>query len=120
MDTWIQTGGQDPNLEVNYLSMTWWWEMRDKRSEHYPLMTCPTAVILLSVLYCVLASWIGPRAMQNREPYSLKHALAVYNLFQVVISAYIFIMVVDIGWDYSLGKHQKVGDIKLHKYKLTY
>ena len=108
MDTWIQAGGQDPNLEVNYLSLTWWWEMRDKRPEHYPLMTSPIAVILISVVYCALASWIGPRFMQNREPYYLKHTLIVYNFIQVVLSAYIFMEVWAVGRSYNLGKHSKI------------
>ena len=62
---WIQVGGQDLNLEANYLSSTWWWEVRDRRSDHLPMMMSPAIVMLASLLYVVLVSWIGPRFMQN-------------------------------------------------------
>ena len=98
---WIQVGGQDPNLEVNYLSSAWWWEVRDRRADHLPMMMSPSAVVLASSIYVALVTWIGPRFMQKRDPYSLKHTILVYNLFQVVINGYVLME----SWDAAWGRH---------------
>ena len=49
MSGWIQVGGQDPNMEVNYLSPKWWWAQRDRRTDQYMLLIHPLAIVSLSV-----------------------------------------------------------------------
>ena len=101
MRNWAQTGGQNQDIEVIYLSPSWWWEQRDKRSDQYALLMNPTAVILISICYIIFVTWIGPTVMRNREPYSLKIPLLVYNICQVIINLYIVLEASDAGW----GRH---------------
>lgn len=103
--SWIQTGGQDQNLEVDYLSLVWWWEQRDKRADSYPLLNSPMAMILISGIYVLIVTWLGPLFMRDRKPYSLKKTLMAYNLFQVILSIY---MVLE-GWDAGWGRHYSWG-----------
>ena len=114
LSSWIQVGGQDQSLEVDYLSPTWWWEMRDKRVDPYPMMMNPFAIVLVSLAYTVFVWWLGPRFMRDREPYSLKNTLLFYNFTQVVFSIYMIQEAWDAGWGrhYSWGKYSnKMFDI---------
>ena len=99
--SWVQTGGQDPNMKVDYFSTTWWWEQRDRRSDTYPLLNSPELMILISVLYVLFVTWLGPWLMRDRKPFSLKNTLLAYNIFQVVLSIYMVIEAWDAGW----GRH---------------
>ena len=99
---WIPTGEQDPNMAVDYLSMFWWWEQRDRRTDQYTILMYPLATILASLSYIILVTRIGPWLMRDpRQPYSLQTTLLLYNLFQVVISVYIVVEALDAGW----GRH---------------
>ena len=102
---WIQTGGQDQSLQVDYLSPNWWWEQRDKRSDSYMLLNSPTAMVLLSAIYVLIVTWLGPSFMRDRKPYSLKNTLLAYNLFQVILSIYMVVEAWDAGW----GRHLSWG-----------
>jgi len=48
----------------------------------------PTLFICLSYIYVVKVA--GPKIMENRKPFQLKNILIVYNLFQVIFSAWLF------------------------------
>lgn len=48
----------------------------------------PTLFICLSYVYGVKV--LGPKLMENRKPFQLKNALIIYNLFQMVFSAWLF------------------------------
>jgi anthranilate/para-aminobenzoate synthase component II len=48
----------------------------------------PTLAICLSYAYFVKV--LGPRIMQNRKPMDLRAVLIVYNLVQVIFSAWLF------------------------------
>ena len=99
---WIQTSGQGQLMEVDYFSPSWWWEQRDKRSDSYPLMSMnPIFILGISLIYILLVTWIGPWFMRDREPYSLKKTILVYNFIQVVISLYILVE----GLDAGFGRH---------------
>ena len=98
---WIQTGGQDQNMEVDITSAAWWWEQRDKRTDQYILLMYPLLTILATLCYVLLVTWIGPWLMRDRKPYSLKTTMMLYNLFQVIISTYIVLE----GWDAGWGRH---------------
>ncbi|KAL1450894.1 hypothetical protein WDU94_003205 [Cyamophila willieti] len=45
-------------------------------------------VTSIVVAYLVFVKIIGPRMMENRKPYNIKHIILVYNLIQTVYNAY--------------------------------
>lgn len=99
MGNWIQTGGQDQLMEVDYYSPAWYWEQRDKRTDSFPMLNMhPMAILGISLIYVLLVTWLGPMFMRNRKPYSLTTTLLVYNFIQVVISVYIVVEGLDAGW----------------------
>ncbi|XP_050589156.1 elongation of very long chain fatty acids protein AAEL008004-like isoform X3 [Bombus affinis] len=56
----------------------------------------PTLFICLSYVYGVKV--LGPKLMENRKPFQLKNALIIYNLFQMVFSAWLFYESLMGGW----------------------
>lgn len=48
----------------------------------------PTLAIIAVYYFIVLA---GPRAMESKKPLDLKWFMVCYNLFMVVLSAYMFV-----------------------------
>lgn len=60
----------------------------DKRVENWPMMASPLPTLAISCLY-LLFLWAGPRYMQDRQPYTLRRTLIVYNFSMVVLNFYI-------------------------------
>lgn len=60
----------------------------DKRVENWPMMASPFPTLGFSCLY-LLFLWAGPRYMQDRQPYTLRKTLIVYNFSMVVLNFYI-------------------------------
>lgn len=60
----------------------------DKRVENWPMMSSPLPTLAISCLY-LLFLWAGPRYMQDRQPYTLRKTLIVYNFSMVVLNFYI-------------------------------
>ena len=69
------------------------WERRDRRMDNWPLMDSPLPTMLLCGSYVLIVKVIGPKIMENRKPLDIKGFLIFYNLFQVVLSTYIFVEV---------------------------
>jgi len=61
----------------------------DPRLVNWPFMDKWGPVFYLTGAY-LFGVMIGPKLMANRQPFSLKRALQVYNLVQVLMSAYMF------------------------------
>lgn len=51
-------------------------------------MSSPLPTVVISCLY-LLFLWAGPRYMQDRQPYTLRKTLIVYNFSMVVLNFYI-------------------------------
>lgn len=66
----------------------WSLTIADKRVESWPLMASPLPTLAISCLY-LLFLWAGPRYMQDRQPYTLRKTLIVYNFSMVVLNFYI-------------------------------
>ncbi|KAL8614268.1 hypothetical protein ACOMHN_007606 [Nucella lapillus] len=66
----------------------WAHSVSDKRVGGWLFMQGYTPTLVLSALYLV-AVYVGPRLMKNREPFQLKWALVVYNLGLVVLNFHI-------------------------------
>nr|UZZ64688.1 fatty acid elongase elovl1d [Platychelipus littoralis] len=79
------------------------WKYRDQRVDGWPLMSSPYPTIFICALYVYIVKVAGPNYMKDKEPMNLKYFLMVYNVFQVVLSAYIFVELLKNGWggDYS-------------------
>lgn len=60
----------------------------DKRVEKWPMMSSPAPTLAISCLY-LLFLWVGPKYMQNREPFELRKTLIVYNFSMVILNFYI-------------------------------
>lgn len=61
----------------------------DPRVTEWFLMKRWTPIIIIISTYFIVVLF-GPRYMQNRPPYTLRTMLKIYNLVQVIISAYMF------------------------------
>ena len=82
------------------------WELRDKRVDNWLFMDSPWPTLTLCAAYIYFVKFMGPSFMKNRDPYQLKTTIQVYNILQVLLSAYIFICTVLGGWGtyYSWSK----------------
>lgn len=60
----------------------------DKRVENWPMMASPSPTLAISCLYLIFL-WAGPRYMQDRQPFTLRKTLIVYNFSMVVLNFYI-------------------------------
>ncbi|KAG9335232.1 hypothetical protein JZ751_005478 [Albula glossodonta] len=67
----------------------WSLSIADKRVEKWPLMESPFPTLGISCLY-LLFLWLGPKYMQNREPFQLRKTLIIYNFSMVILNFYIF------------------------------
>ncbi|KAJ8667636.1 hypothetical protein QAD02_009299, partial [Eretmocerus hayati] len=77
----------------------------DKRTTNWFLMSSPFPTLFICLSYVYLVKVLGPRLMENRKPFQLKNVLIVYNLLQVIFSAWLFYEIGMSGWltgDYSL------------------
>ncbi|XP_005725113.1 elongation of very long chain fatty acids protein 4-like [Pundamilia nyererei] len=66
----------------------WSLTIADKRVQHWPMMSSPFPTLAISCLYLIFL-WAGPKYMQDRQPYTLRKTLIVYNFSMVVLNFYI-------------------------------
>lgn len=62
----------------------------DPRVKHWFLMRSPEPGLIIVAVYLLFAKKIGPKWMENREPYDLKNVIKVYNIMQIIACSYIF------------------------------
>ena len=74
------------------------WSLRDSRVENWPLMHSIVPTLVLSGSYLMICLFIGPIFMKNRKPYECKQLIQVYNLFQIIISAFLCYESAATGW----------------------
>jgi hypothetical protein len=55
----------------------------------WPLMSSPMPITFILLIYIYVIYFAGPQFMKNREPYSLKWFIQIYNLFQIVANFWI-------------------------------
>lgn len=70
----------------------------DPRVKNWPFMQSPLPTMAIVAMYIFFVLKIGPNMMKNRKPYELRKSIIVYNLFQVVLSCYIFYNASVNGW----------------------
>ena len=64
-----------------------------RTKDWFLLFGSPVPVWIITVLYIVTVTYIGPKFMENRKPYSLQTFMIVYNIGLVFASLYMFIEV---------------------------
>lgn len=69
----------------NYLFV----ELADARTNDWPLLRNPLPLILIVCGYWYFSTKLGPKIMENRKPFKLREVLLVYNLLQVLFSAFL-------------------------------
>ncbi|KAL1464749.1 hypothetical protein WDU94_004367 [Cyamophila willieti] len=67
-------------------------------------MSSPVPTILICLTYVYIVKVLGPKLMANRKPFVLREVLIVYNLFQVIFSAWLFY---EVSYLFLKGKEQE-------------
>uniref|UniRef100_A0A182NK47 Elongation of very long chain fatty acids protein n=1 Tax=Anopheles dirus TaxID=7168 RepID=A0A182NK47_9DIPT len=86
-----------------------WWRslvelIADPRAKHLPFMDNPLPTLGMIIIYLLWVLLIGPMYMRDRKPMDLRRVIIFYNLFQVLLSGYMFYEHLMAGWvsGYSL------------------
>ena len=61
----------------------------DKRVANWFLMESYTPTLIITAVYVLFVTWIGPKFMENREPYKLKWPIVIYNFVCIAINFHI-------------------------------
>ncbi|MEQ2223169.1 Elongation of very long chain fatty acids protein 5 [Ilyodon furcidens] len=64
-----------------------WMGPRDKRVQGMLLLDNYLPTFALTVMYLLIV-WMGPKYMKNRQPYSCRGLMVVYNLGVTYLSLY--------------------------------
>nr|XP_022906047.1 uncharacterized protein LOC111417878 [Onthophagus taurus] len=67
------------------------YDLSDPRTKDIFLMSSPFPILSILGLYLWFCLKAGPHFMKNREPFKLKNTLIVYNVFQIITSAFFFV-----------------------------
>lgn len=62
-------------------------------------MSTPWPMLSILIVYGIFVLKVGPKMMENREPYNIKYILMVYNLTQTLYNMFI---VSEVSSKYSL------------------
>uniref|UniRef100_A0A182SYZ8 Elongation of very long chain fatty acids protein n=1 Tax=Anopheles maculatus TaxID=74869 RepID=A0A182SYZ8_9DIPT len=86
-----------------------WWRalvelIADPRAKQLPFMDNPLPTLGMVICYLLWVLLIGPMYMRDRKPMDLRRVIIFYNLFQVLLSGYMFYEHLMAGWvrGYSL------------------
>merc|ERR1712080_656323 len=101
-DTWVPetvSVSSEDGMDVAY-----WWnhlmvDLRDPRADSFPGMFSIWPTIVICGAYVYIVKVLGPRFMENREPYNIKKILLVYNFAQTVFSFWMFCE----GWQFYVS-----------------
>ncbi|CAH1378636.1 unnamed protein product [Tenebrio molitor] len=76
--------------------------LKDSTTDDYPLMNSPLEPTAIVALYSLFLFNLGPKFMKNRDAFSLKKVMMVYNFVQVVLNFVVFLMVVKLLPNFNL------------------
>lgn len=79
-----------------------WMGPKDSRVQGFLLLDNYLPTFALTVVYFLIV-WMGPKFMKNRQPYSCRGLMLLYNLGVTLLSFYMFYELVSATWpgDYS-------------------
>ena len=61
----------------------------DPRSKDLFLSSSFWPVLVIVTIYAIVVRVIGPKFMENREPYDVKIPIIIINSFQVIVNLYV-------------------------------
>ncbi|XP_017890687.1 elongation of very long chain fatty acids protein AAEL008004-like isoform X3 [Ceratina calcarata] len=70
----------------------------DQRTTNWFMMSSPFPTLFICLSYVYVVKVLGPKWMENRKPFQLQNALIMYNLFQIIFSAWLFYESLMGGW----------------------
>ncbi|CAG2055312.1 unnamed protein product [Timema podura] len=70
----------------------------DPRVNDWFLMASPFPTMFLCLGYVYFSKVVGPKLMEHRKPMDLRYVLIIYNLVQVIFSAWLFYECLCSGW----------------------
>ncbi|XP_076686841.1 very long chain fatty acid elongase AAEL008004 isoform X4 [Andrena cerasifolii] len=70
----------------------------DQRTTDWFMMSSPFPTLFICLAYVYVVKVLGPKIMENRKPFQLKNALVVYNMLQMLFSAWLFYECLMGGW----------------------
>ncbi|CAB0035567.1 unnamed protein product [Trichogramma brassicae] len=75
----------------------------DPRTSDWFLVSAPGPLLAIVAFYVYFSTSLGPRLMKDRQPFTLRKTLIVYNFIQVILSIYLVYEGLMAGWlnDYS-------------------
>ncbi|KAL7292507.1 hypothetical protein TKK_0014082 [Trichogramma kaykai] len=79
------------------------WKRYDPRTSDWFLVSAPGPLLAIVAFYVYFSTSLGPRLMKDRQPFTLRKTLIVYNFIQVILSIYLVYEGLMAGWlnDYS-------------------
>ena len=73
-----------------YFSLKYVCFLSDKRVENWFLMQGYAPTLIITAVYVIFVTKIGPAFMANREPFQLKWPIVIYNFVCIAINFHIF------------------------------
>ena len=70
----------------------------DPRTNDLPLIGSPIIIPSILFLYLYVVLKYGPEFMETRKPYNLKTFVRYYNVFQIVVNAFVVQQFISAGW----------------------
>lgn len=64
--------------------------LTDPRAKSLPFMDNPLPTLGMMISYLLFVLWLGPLYMRDRKPMDLRRVIIFYNMFQVLLSGYMF------------------------------
>uniref|UniRef100_A0A8V0YPL1 Elongation of very long chain fatty acids protein n=1 Tax=Gallus gallus TaxID=9031 RepID=A0A8V0YPL1_CHICK len=81
-----------------------WIKDADPRLEGWPLMSSPFPTTFIIGTYIYFVTSLGPKLMENKKPFELRHIMAFYNFSVVILSLYMTYEMVRTCWLYYFSK----------------
>ncbi|XP_066581524.1 very long chain fatty acid elongase AAEL008004-like [Prorops nasuta] len=99
----------------------YWNQIADPRTNDWPLAGSIFPVPTILAVYLIFVFFIGPQYMKNRQPYSLKTFIKLYNIFQILANSWIVYSLIDAGWFTTITIYCEPMDYSLNygPYKLA-
>ncbi|CAB3228023.1 unnamed protein product [Arctia plantaginis] len=69
--------------------------------DNWPLMSSPFPMLTFTASYLLFVLKYGRVYMKNREPYNLKNVIVLYNILQVIASAYLVYLAMTLSWPHG-------------------